>query len=75
MTAKEKASELYDKMEVDVNNYNSIHPTYSEKQAKECCVVAIDEIISELNQYDRTDGYTVYRIDFWTDVKAEILSY
>ena len=35
MTAKEKARDIFDKMEVDVNDYESKYPTYSNRQAKE----------------------------------------
>jgi len=75
MTPKEKAYKLYDKMEVDINDYDSKYPSYSHKQAKECCIIAIDEIISELSQFDIMDGYAVSRLDYWNAVKIEVQAF
>jgi hypothetical protein len=72
MTPKEKACDIYDKMEVDVNDYNSNYPSYSHKQAKECSLVFVAEIIEELKEFDTMDGYSVARINFWNEVKTEI---
>lgn len=51
MTPKEKALELYDLMEVDVNDYISRHPTYSDRQARECAINAVNQIILALTKY------------------------
>jgi len=72
MTPNQKAREIYDKMEVDVNDCNSDHSAYSHKQAKECSLVLVSEIIEELKEFDAEDGYSVSRIDFWNDVKLEL---
>lgn len=72
ITPNQKAKDIYDKMEVDVNNYNSNYPSYSYKQAKECSLVLVAEIIEELQEFDTMDGYSVARINFWNDVKAEL---
>jgi len=72
ITPKQKAKDIFDKMEVDVNNYNSNYPTYSNKQAKECSLILVIEIIEELKEFDTMDGYSAARIDFWTEVKAEL---
>jgi len=72
ITPNQKAKDIYDKMEVDVNDYNSNYPSYSHKQAKECSLVFVAEIIEELKEFDTMDGYSVARINFWNDVKAEL---
>jgi len=72
ITPNQKAKDIYDKMEVDVNDYNSNYPSYSHKQAKECSLVLVAEIIEELKEFDTMDGYSVARINFWNDVKAEL---
>jgi len=72
ITPNQKAKDIYDKMEVDVNDYDSSYPSYSHKQAKECSLVLVAEIIEELKEFDTMDGYSVARINFWNDVKAEL---
>ena len=72
ITPNQKAKDIYDKMEVDVNDYNSNYPSYSHKQAKECSLFLVAEIIAELKEFDTMDGYSIARIDFWNDVKAEL---
>jgi len=72
ITPNQKAKDIYDKMEVDVNDYNSNYPSYSHKQAKECSLVFVAEIIEELKEFDTMDGYSVARINFWNEVKTEI---
>ena len=67
MTPKEKANELLD-------NYwliDKINPSLSKEQAKQCALVAVDEI---LNHHHQSQG--LYRIDryFWEQVKKEIQS-
>lgn len=42
MTAKEKAAELIDKMTMEIGKYN----------AKQCALIAINEIIDALETYD-----------------------
>jgi hypothetical protein len=42
--------------------------------AKECALIAVDEIIKENDMFDRTDGYVQQRIDYWNEVKAEIIN-
>ena len=62
-----KANEL-------VDNYwlmDKINPSLSKEQAKQCALVAVDEI---LNHHYQSQG--LYRIDryFWEQVKKEIQS-
>ena len=40
--------------------------------AKESALIAVDEIIEELKEFDTWDGYAFARISFWNDVKAEL---
>jgi hypothetical protein len=59
MTPKEKAEELFDKYFEVTNNYY---------QAKECALIAIDEIMNVIiGSYD----YELEKI-YWQDVKNEI---
>lgn len=62
MTPKEKAQELYLKMEATIWGFEVL----SEKPkaiAKQCAIIAVDEI---LNLEELIDW------DFWSDVKLEI---
>lgn len=67
MTPKEKAKDIYNKMEVDVNDYESSYPTYSHRQAIECSLILVDEIING----NFGDGYDH---QFWECVKEELLA-
>jgi hypothetical protein len=67
MEAKEKAQELVDKMYGDELDY------MTEGQAKQCALIAVDEI---LNEYPNVKPMIVYfthpRERFWQEVKKEI---
>jgi hypothetical protein len=71
MTPKEKALELYNKMEVDVNDYESNHPSYSQKQAIECALICVDEILNTLIHFELTAGIFIIE-EYWEDVKNEL---
>lgn len=61
---KEKANELLD-------NYwlmDKIKPSLSKKQAKQCALIAVDEILN-INSVDKDFSLSFY----WQDVKDEIL--
>lgn len=66
MAPKEKATELYSKF---------CECTYAGSDAKDCSLIAVDEIVSALTDeyqsdlvhYKETGGY-----DFWVSVKEEI---
>ena len=71
MNAKEKADELIDKMYYigrydDKEDYN---PAMAWERAKQCALIAVDEII---NHHSQEQG--LYRIDtyYWQQVKQEI---
>jgi hypothetical protein len=65
MTPKEKAKELVDKMYGDELDY------MTEGQAKQCALVAVDEIIKSLPPFDYGLEF-VAKIVFWKEVKKEI---
>jgi hypothetical protein len=73
MKAKEKANELIDKMYYvgrydDKEDYN---PAMAWERAKQCALMAVDEII---NHHSQEQG--LYRIDtyYWQQVKSELQS-
>ena len=65
MTPKEKAIELVDKYNLNKNLYYSI----TEYQAKECALIAVDEIMlnEKINHSSLDKTY-----EYWEDVKKEI---
>lgn len=72
MTPKEKANEL-------VDNYwlmDKINPSLSKEQAKQCALVAVDEILQIFNnEWTKLDFWTEEingTINFWKEVKKEI---
>ena len=42
--------------------------------AKECALIAVNEIREELKEFDTMDGYSIDRMDFWDKVKSELES-
>ena len=81
MTPKEKAKELVDKfyqlfpLQKDVISiYGTLSWEYDNwKQAKQCALIAVDEILKlENNNGYYFDGTNVTSISFWQEVKQEI---
>lgn len=86
MTAKETAEELVEKFLHQFAIRDSFHPAYingetdedNMKYAKQCALIAVDEIISEFYMIEgrytfHTDYPTVKsREKFWEEVKQEI---
>ncbi len=80
MTPKEKAEELVIKMyqplpaskEAEKGKEHLYYNQYN--AAKECALIAVDEILTEMSdyfdKYDCTD--TLSKIEYWTEVKQEI---
>jgi hypothetical protein len=74
MTSKEKAQELVLKyLRLQEPNYNWFHKGL----AKQCAVIAVDEIIEALVEYDnRNNTYELQNMDrdfnYWKQVKQEI---
>ena len=75
MTPKEKAIELVNKMGISVSygiNYTGGDdiPMYKNQYAKECALIAVDEIIKEVDWHDFETPNKV--LNYWTQVKQEI---
>jgi hypothetical protein len=80
MTPKEKAEQLVIKMyqplpaskEAEKGKEHLYYNQYN--AAKECALIAVDEILTEMSdyfdKYDCTD--TLSKIEYWTEVKQEI---
>jgi hypothetical protein len=68
MTPKEKAKELFDKMMYEIM-YNC-QPTLSEMVAKQCALIAVDEILN--SRPIITDNQVDYQL-YWRQVKNEII--
>jgi len=76
MTPQEKAKELYSKFGGNVNE------VYPHTATINCCLIALNEIIDELQSYSDLkstifiydDEYSVVeRIEYWKSVKLEIM--
>lgn len=71
MTEKEKAEkllyDLYDKIN-DMETLNSMH------KAKKCALIAVDEILNELEDIMNFEGskLTIRMIKYWKEVKNNI---
>jgi len=67
MTPKEKAKELVDKFDKAVN-------TYTNTPLKKCALIAVDEILYELDEVLNVTGssFIFEVIDYWMLVKQEI---
>ena len=67
MTPKEKANQL-------VDNYwlmDKINPSLSKEQAKQCALIAVDELI-KIHYFLTTTHDTSPSINYWKEVKKEI---
>ena len=63
MTAKEKAKELFMRnFEITVDDYC----------AKQCALVAVDEVINCCEEYDKLPETWVTQINYWQEVRQEI---
>ena len=69
MTPKEKAKELFDKMFLIIENKGMYDDLY---RAKQCALIAVDEIIDSEPQYEWSNDYWKNPNDFWQEVKQEI---
>ena len=70
MTPKEKAKELIEKYQfVEIANYTSMF------EIKECALIAVDEIISNMPYGFYSGIIPAYKgtdLDYWQEVKQEI---
>jgi hypothetical protein len=69
MTPKEKALELFNKMFFIIENKGMYDDLY---RAKQCALIAVDEIIDSEPQYEWSNDYWKNPNDFWQEVKREI---
>jgi hypothetical protein len=68
MTPKEKAKELYDKFYMAIP---SDEMGLSDEAAKQCALIAVNEILKAVNNPDET--YLMkHSVNYWTEVKQEI---
>ena len=68
MTPKEKAIELYNKMYETGFKPKSV--LIRIEQAKECALIAVDEILNELTEIPYGLEY-LNRLNYWLEVKQE----
>ena len=66
MTPKEKAEELINRFE------NKTYSQVKDEIAKQCALIAVDEIIKALSKAD-TCYDLIEHIDFWEEVKQELI--
>jgi len=76
MTAKEKAKELIDKYtdltnDCDCLEYMCICFRIGEYDAKQCALIAVDEILKEYGTYYKVEVNGKY-VSYWQEVKQEI---
>ena len=75
MTAKEKALELAHKFRlIDIRTSESTTMMISMADAKQCALIAVDEIINgyEFDSLDIEHKRIMDNINFWDEVKQEI---
>jgi hypothetical protein len=71
MTPKEKAVELFDKMIFNQAISTKINcPNLANEYAKDCALIAVDEIIKSIVITDLTTAE--YQFNYWEKVKQEI---
>ena len=70
MTAKEKAREVLDKFWL----MDKVQPMLTKEQAKQCALVAVDEIINATTKIvDGGEGWQLVESNpYWQEVKQEI---
>ena len=68
MTPKQKAKEIVDKYNLNENLFFSI----SEYQAKDCALIAVDEVLEATKRYDYTLGPNPSYNEYWLKVKYQI---
>jgi hypothetical protein len=70
MTPEEKAKELINKFAIYLRA-NLMYDEDADEDAKQCSLIAVDEIIKETLLHDETT-YQHGRTSFWKEVKQEI---
>ncbi len=72
MTAKEKAQQLYKKIDNEVRK-GGFDGWYDNRISKECALIAIEEMISIYSNLFMTEGSLLHQ--YLLDMKKEIISY
>jgi hypothetical protein len=73
MTPKEKAFELAHKFRLlEIRTSENSYMMISMADAKQCALIAVDEIIDSEPQYEWSNDYWKNPNDFWQEVKQEI---
>ena len=72
MNEKDKALGLFGAMLLEMHSLYFSDEILNDL-AKHCALISVDEIIKENDMFDRTDGYVQQRIDYWLEVKQEII--
>jgi len=71
MTPIEKAIDLVSKFfNNDFKNITSFE--CAEDEAKKCALIAVDEMINEIKEFDDEFGFSESRLNYWQEVKEEI---
>jgi hypothetical protein len=70
MTPREKANDILDSFWL----MDKVEPMLTEEQAKQCTLIAVDEIIKECYNWNGSDNvqWETKRFNYWNDVKQEI---
>jgi hypothetical protein len=70
MTPREKANDILDNFWL----MDKVEPMLTEEQAKQCTLIAVDEIIKECYNWNGSDNvqWETKRFDYWNEVKKEI---
>lgn len=68
MTPKEKAKELVDKMW----NIDERCGSIGFHEAKQCALIAVDEVLKVLKQLEKTEYKMIMSENFWLEVREEI---
>ena len=71
MTAKEKADELVEKF-LSLNDIFNKPIIIDEQDAVKCAIIAVDEIIYQIDCIDTYLGNLSEQIGFWNEVKTEL---
>ena len=72
MTPKEKASKLVSEYLIHfVEFYNEKEYGYNNDKAKQCALIAVDEILDD-DMYGMEEEHFEKRINYWEEVKKEI---
>ena len=73
MDYKEKAKELFDKY--NRFDFNTIVDSTQRNYAKQCALIAVNEMLNEYPSQCPKDSYEMERHLFWKQVKQEISNY